>query len=98
MAVEANPVIVGKQVEMAKVQEKMREAELDQNAKMAKVAVDKQNADTEFLKVMAQIQGENLDREIQAERLDAENARTAVEIAKTVAEATKDDLINPGGE
>jgi hypothetical protein len=92
MAMQLNPVVVQKQIEDAKIQQRAQQAELEQNAKMAGVAVDKQNADTNFLKTLADIQSDDVQDIIEAEKIDAENARTAVELSMSVAKSQRELL------
>jgi len=46
----------------------------------AKVAIDNKEADIKFLEVMSNIQGADLDTQLEQERISAENARTAVDM------------------
>ena len=50
----------------------------------AKNAVENKEADIKFLEVMSKIQNADLDRALEQERLDAENARTALNMINTV--------------
>lgn len=78
------------QAEMAKVEQK-REARMQETqVQLTKIATDdavkNKEADIEFLKVMAQIEGASTDQALKQEKLDAENARTAVEMAVNVSQ------------
>lgn len=83
------------QAEMAKVQQKKEASERQAQVDLIKISTDdavkNKEADIEFLKVMAQIQGQGVDQGLKQEKLDAENARTAVEMAVNVS-AHKHDV------
>ena len=61
----------------------------------AKVAVDKQNADTNFMKVMALLQEQDKKMDLEQQRVDSENARTGIELALDIAEKHH-NMSNPG--
>ncbi|HJY22906.1 MAG TPA: hypothetical protein VJ279_08485 [Hanamia sp.] len=73
------------QVEASKVEMQREGNQLKAQVEMAKAnsrdAVANKEADIKFLEVMSTIQDANLDRALDQERLDAENARTAVEMS-----------------
>ncbi len=62
------------------------ESEIEMAKVSAKTAVENKQADIKFLQVMSTIQDADLDRALDQERLDAENARTAVEMATSVSQ------------
>lgn len=72
-------------VEGEKVQVMREGQQLKAKIEMAKTsadnAVDNKEADIKFLEVMSKIQGADLDRVLEQEKVSAENARTAVETA-----------------
>lgn len=77
------------QAEMAKVQQKKEAVQTQAQVDLIKISTDdavkNKEADIEFLKVMADIQGASVDQGLKQEKLDAENARTAVEMAVNVS-------------
>jgi Phage P22-like portal protein len=77
------------QAEMAKVQQKREAREQETQVQLTKIATDdavkNKSADIEMLKVMADIEGASAEQALKQERLDAENARTAVQIAVDVS-------------
>jgi hypothetical protein len=68
-------------IEGDKTQAAMEKAEGEHAVAAAKVAIDKQNADTKFIEVMSKVESLARQQDIMAQRLDSENARTAVETA-----------------
>ncbi len=48
-------------------------------------AVQNKEADIKFLEVMSKIQGADLDRALEQEHLDSQNARAGVELATSVS-------------
>ena len=83
------------QAEMAKVEQKKEAVATQAQVDLIKISTDdavkNKEADIEFLKVMSQIQGQGVDQGLKQEKLDAENARTAVEMAVNVS-AHKHDI------
>ncbi len=77
------------QAEMAKVAQKKEAVATQAQVALTKIATDdavkNKVADIEFMKVMAQIQGADVDAALKQESLDAENARTAVNMAMDVS-------------
>ena len=75
---------------MAKVQQKREAREQETQVQLTKIATDdavkNKQADIDFLKVMADIEGASVDQGLKQEKLDAENARTAVEMAVSVSQ------------
>lgn len=78
------------QAEMMKVQQKKEAVQTQAQVNILKISTDdavkNKEADIEFLKVMSGIQGAGVDQALKQEKLDAENARTAVEMAVNVSE------------
>lgn len=76
-------------IEQSKIQQKAQESENKKEVDMLKIATDdavkNRQADIDFLEVMSKIESDNLDRELQQEKVDAENARSAVEMAINVS-------------
>lgn len=77
------------QAEMAKVQQKREATEQNTQVALTKIATDdavkNKQADIEYLKVISQIEGANVEASLKQESLDAENARTAVNMALDVS-------------
>lgn len=77
------------QAEMAKVAQKKEAVQTQAQVDILKISTDdavkNKQADIDFLKVMADIQGAGVDQAIKQEKLDAENARTAVEMSVNVS-------------
>lgn len=73
------------QVEGARIKQKQEEAEGNLAIKQGQLAIDKQKADTEMLKAIAEIEGGEQRDLINAEKANAELARQSVELAMDVA-------------
>lgn len=77
------------QAEMMKVSQKKEAVQTQAQVDLIKISTDdavkNKQADIEMLKVMADIQGAGVDQAMKQEKLDAENARTAVEMAVNVS-------------
>ena len=77
------------QAEMAKVAQKKEAVQTQAQVDLIKISTDdavkNKQADIDFLKVMAEIQGAGVDQALKQEKLDAENARTAVQMAVDVS-------------
>jgi len=77
------------QAEIMKVQQKKEAVQTQAQVDLLKISTDdavkNKQADIDFLKVMADIQGSGVDQALKQEKLDAENARTAVEMAVNVS-------------
>ena len=77
------------QAEMAKVAQKKEAVSTQAQVDLIKISTDdavkNKQADIDFLKVMADIQGAGVDQALKQEKLDAENARTAVEMSVNVS-------------
>ncbi len=73
------------EVEMAKVEQRAQQAEGELAIKAAQVAIDKLKADIEELKALAEIQNMQAKIGLEQEKIDGENARSAVELAISVA-------------
>lgn len=78
------------QVDMAKVQSDNQNSQLKAQVELAKSnaanAVANKEADIKFLEVMSSIQDANLDRALDQEKVDAENARTTLEMTAKLGE------------
>jgi len=76
-------------VEMEKAnmmtQQKREEAEGQQSIDAAKVAVEKEKVQLQFIKLMADIENEKTNQAIEQERIDAEKSREAIDIALQIA-------------
>lgn len=77
------------QAEMMKVQQKREAVQQQTQVALTKIATDdavkNKQADIDFLKVMSEIQNADVDAALKQESLDAENARTAVNMALDVS-------------
>jgi hypothetical protein len=77
------------QAEMAKVAQKKEAVATQAQVALTKIATDdavkNKQADIDFLKVMADIQGAKIDQVLKQETVDAEQARTAVDMAISVS-------------
>lgn len=87
MEVEAHQQEV--QVQAMKVQSEAEASERKAEVELTKIATDdairNKELDIKFLEAMAKIQGAELDSILKQEKVDAENARTAVDMAISVA-------------
>lgn len=77
------------QAEMAKVEQKKEAVATQAQVDLIKISTDdaikNKQADIDFMKVLADIQGAEVDQAIKQEKVDAENARTAVSMAVDVS-------------
>lgn len=77
------------QAEMAKVEQKREARAQETQVQLTKIAADdavkNKQADIDYLKVLAEIEGAEVDQALKQEKLDAENARTAVDMAVNVS-------------
>jgi hypothetical protein len=77
------------QAEIMKVNQKREASERQAQVDLIKISTDdavkNKQADIDMLKVMADIQGAGVDQALKQEKLDAENARTAVSMAVDVS-------------
>lgn len=73
------------QAEMAKVQQKKEAVATQAQVDLIKISTDdavkNKQADIEMLKVMAEIQGAGVEQQLKQEKVDAEQSRTAVDMA-----------------
>ena len=81
-------IVVQAELELgkAKIESQMLIAQGEQANAAAKVAVDKQNADTNFMKVMALLKEQDAKLDLEQQKVDSENARTGIELALDIAE------------
>ena len=70
----------------ADAQNERLKIQVDMAKNDARTAVDSKAADIQFLQVMSQVQGANLDRELEQEKVDAEASRTALDSSIKVNE------------
>lgn len=77
------------EAEMAKVAQKKEAVQTQAEVALIKISTDdavkNKQADIDFLKVMADIQGAQVDQVLKQEKTDAEQARTAVDMAISVS-------------
>jgi len=75
--------------EIMKVHQKAEASERQAQVDLVKISTDdavkNKQADIDFLKVMSEIEGAQVDQALKQEKLDAENARTAVSMAVDVS-------------
>lgn len=76
-------------VEEAKIEQKDKESQRNSEVQLTKIATDNaiksKQADIDFLEVMSKIENADVDAGLKQEKLDAENARTAVNMALDVS-------------
>jgi len=82
------------QVEMAKVQQRAEQAEGELAIKSAEVAISKQKADIEEIRAIADIQEMQAKVNLEQEKVDSANAKSAVELAFKVASKQAAQPIN----
>jgi hypothetical protein len=70
-----------KEIEMAKIQQQQQKQEGELAIQAAKVANEKTLTDVKFMQIMAQINQNQTKLGIEQEKVDSENARTAIEQA-----------------
>lgn len=77
--------------EQEKTQQKREESELDAQVRLTKIAADdavkNKQADVDFMEAMSKIQNSHTENVLREEEVDAENARTAVDLATSLAHA-----------
>jgi len=77
------------QVDMAKVAQKAEAVKTQAQVQLTKIATDdavkNKLADIEFIKAISQVEGAEADQALSQEKVDAENSRTAVEMAIKVS-------------
>ena len=87
---QAQAIMAQTQVEAQKIQVQREGNQLDAQVEMEKIsannAVQNKETDIKFLEVMSKIQNASLDRALDQERLDAEQSRTAVEMATKMSQ------------
>lgn len=81
---------VVQQVEMAKVQQRAEQASGELAIKSAEVAIDKEKLDLDYLKFLADTEESANKAALEEKRLDAEQSRTAVELAMDLVELQHD--------
>ena len=67
--------------EMAKIEQRQLEAEGAQLIQAAKVAVEKQKVEILYAKTMAEVEALESKQDLEQQRIAAEDAKTAVELA-----------------
>lgn len=76
-------------LEQMKIQQKEKQAEQEANVNLTKIATDdaikSKQADIDFLEAMSKIDNANADQALKQEKIDAEQARTAVNLALDVS-------------
>jgi hypothetical protein len=79
---------VVKEIEMAKVEQQATKAEGDLAIATAKLSLEQKAQDIKFMEVMAKIEEGNVKLAIEQEKVNAEQARSAVELAINMAKQT----------
>lgn len=80
------------EVEAMKVQQRKEEAEIKATIDTAKIAVEKQKVDAQVMAILNDIEVKNAKIGIEQERIDSENARTAIETAIELGEKMKERI------
>lgn len=82
-------LMVQAKLESDKTQQKREEAEMNAQVQLTKISTDNavknKQADIDFLEVMAQIQNADVENALKQEHVDAENSRTAVNMALDIS-------------
>lgn len=86
IAIAQEQVQTVREVEMAKVQQREHQLQSDHAIKAAQVAIDQEKANVARMEALANIQLAKLKLGMDKEKSDAENARSAVEIAVDMAD------------
>lgn len=73
-----------KQIEFARIEQQAIKADGDHAVATAKVALEKEKNDLKFMEIVAKIENESKKVEIDQEKVDSENARSAVEMAMNI--------------
>ena len=81
MEAQNNPLMIKAQNEKMKIQADLQKAQQDGQLKAASIAVDKQVADTDFLKVVAEMNQSKADLMISHDKAQAEKTRAYVDLA-----------------
>ncbi len=85
-AQQPSEIEVVQQIEMAKVEQRAVEAEGKLVLKAAELAIDQEEADLDYLKFITETEQANRDAALQERKVDAEDARSAIDLAIEVAE------------
>lgn len=80
-------------VEEERVQVQREKNQGDQANAAGRLAIEKQNSDIKFMEAMAKIEASESDLMLKQERADDENARTAVELAISIAKENSEDRL-----
>lgn len=89
-AQQPNEIELVQQIEMAKVEQRAQQAQGELAIKAAEVAIDQEKADLEYIKLMSEIQEGNRQALMEERKLDAEDARSAVDLAIEAARMAHD--------
>lgn len=90
MQMQLNPVMATKEIEGAKIRQREQEANQNFAAKMQDNAIKKQEADNDTLETFAKIQDMGDKSMMEKARIDAENARTFVDL-KEIEEKAQEE-------
>ena len=86
---EANKTQVEAQVQMAKIAQQAKEVDTKAQVELIKISADdavkSKQSDIDLLEVMAKIEGESVQLALDQEKVDAENTRSAVDMAISVS-------------
>lgn len=80
-----NPAVVKAQLDQAKLQQDSQKNMIDSRLKAAEISIKKQEADTNQLKVFSDVGIQINQAEVQKDKVDAQNARSAVDLAISTA-------------
>jgi hypothetical protein len=93
-AMKNNPMTIKAHNETMKIQLDAKQDQVENQIKAAKIAVDKQEADTNFLKVLADMQSSKVELQAAESRAQAEETRAAVDLAIKHADMQHKHRIN----
>ena len=79
--IQNNPAMIHAQNERIKMQQDAQQQQVENSIEAAKVGIDKQQADTDFLKVLADMRNAKSQMLVQADKAEAEKVRAAVDLA-----------------
>lgn len=91
-AQQPNEIEVVQQIEMAKIEQRAQQAQGELAIKAAEVAIDQEKADLEYIKLMNEIEQDNQKALLAERKVDAEEARSAVDLAIEAARFANEKL------
>jgi hypothetical protein len=81
-------------IEMARIEAGREKAQGEQATATARVSVEKQNADTKFLELMAMIEDKNRKADLDEYRVASEDARESVEMTMDIVKGLMENRVN----